>query len=559
MVKSFFNVLNREIAGLHQAAYLLGFFAICSQVLALFRDRILAAQFGAGNTLDLYYAAFRIPDILFVTVASIVSISVLIPFLIERFERDGDEARDFVDNVFSFFFCFMVFSSIIAFFLTPYLLSKIFPVFVGTGSFGELVSLSRILLLSPIFLGFSNLLASITQVHKRFFVYAMSPVVYNIGIIVGIIFLYPLFGLKGLGFGVLIGAFMHFAIQIPFIKSRGMMPGFIFPINFTIIKKIVFTSLPRTLTVSSGEITRLFLISFASFFVPGSIAVFSFSFNLQSVPLSIIGVSYSLAAFPMLTRLFSNGEKDKFLEQIITSVRHIIFWSIPITVLFIVLRAQIVRTILGAGNFDWNATRLTAAALALFVVSLVAQNLITLFVRAYYSQGKTSKPLLINVFSSVLVIFSSFYFIKLFQSNIFFSGFIESLFKVSGIQGTEVLMLPLGFSFGILINLIIYWIVFSREFKNFSMAVHKTWFHVFGSSIIMGFVTYLSLDIFDSIFNTKTLLGIFMQGFSSGIVGIIVAVIILIILKNQELGEVWGALHKKIWKVKVVVPDAELK
>src|SRR3990167_10365171 len=105
MVKRFLNMLNIEVAGLHQAAYLLGFFAICSQVLALVRDRILASQFGAGNTLDLYYSAFRIPDILFVTVASIVSVSVLIPFLIERFEKGEAEAKEFVDNVFSFFFC----------------------------------------------------------------------------------------------------------------------------------------------------------------------------------------------------------------------------------------------------------------------------------------------------------------------------------------------------------------------------------------------------------------------------------------------------------------------
>src|SRR3989338_7976545 len=87
MVKNILNFLNREITGLHQAAYLLGFFAICSQVLALFRDRMLASQFGAGDTLDLYYSAFRIPDILFATVASIVSISVLIPFLFYAFCR----------------------------------------------------------------------------------------------------------------------------------------------------------------------------------------------------------------------------------------------------------------------------------------------------------------------------------------------------------------------------------------------------------------------------------------------------------------------------------------
>src|SRR3989344_2372209 len=122
MVKSFFNVLNREVAGLHQAAYLLGFFAICSQLLALVRDRILASKFGAGNTLDLYYAAFRIPDVLFVIAASIVSISVLIPFLIERFDTGKQEAKEFIDTVFSFFFCFILALGIIAFIFAPYLM-----------------------------------------------------------------------------------------------------------------------------------------------------------------------------------------------------------------------------------------------------------------------------------------------------------------------------------------------------------------------------------------------------------------------------------------------------
>src|SRR3954467_1790986 len=108
MVKRFFSFLNGEITGLHQAAYLLGFFAICSQILALIRDRILASSFGASNTLDLYYSAFRIPDILFVTVASVVSVSVLIPFLISAFEKSKDDAKEFIDNVFSFFFLFMI-------------------------------------------------------------------------------------------------------------------------------------------------------------------------------------------------------------------------------------------------------------------------------------------------------------------------------------------------------------------------------------------------------------------------------------------------------------------
>jgi len=557
MVKSFINLINKEVSGLHQAAYLLGVFAIFSQILALVRDRMLASYFGVGTTLDLYYSAFRIPDILFVSLASIVSISVLIPLIIERLDKGKAEAKEFINNVFSFFFFAIGFSAVLAFIFTPVLMRLLFPNFVSLYNFDELIALTRVLLLSPIFLGFSNLLASITQVYKRFFVYAMSPVAYNIGIIIGIIFFYPIWGLSGLGLGVILGAFFHFAIQVPFVASERMLPSIRFYIKWKDIKNIIFTSLPRTITVSSVEITKLFMISFASFFIPGSVSVFNFSLNLQSVPLSIIGVSYSIAAFPTLSRIFSSGNKQQFVDQMVSSIRHIIFWSIPVTVLFIVLRAQIVRTILGAGGFNWDATRLTAAALALFVVSLIAQNLITLFIRSYYSQGRTKTPLFMNLFSAIVTIITTYYLVVLFQSNQFFREFVESLLKVSDLDGTVVLMLPLGFSMGAFFNLCIHWFAFEKDFKNSTALVFRTFFHAFSSSIIMGVITYKFLDVFDNVFNITTLHGIFLQGFLSGIIGIASAVLVLYLLKNRELMEVWKALHKKIWKVKVIVPGTD--
>ncbi|HBD24730.1 MAG: hypothetical protein A2566_03330 [Candidatus Zambryskibacteria bacterium RIFOXYD1_FULL_40_13] len=559
MVKGFLNIFNREVAGLHQAAYLLGFFAFCSQILALFRDRILASQFGAGNTLDLYYSAFRIPDILFVTVASIVSISVLIPFLIERLEKDENSAKDFLDNIFSFFFLFMVVCGVIAYFMAPYIMAVLFPVFATSDSFPELIQLTRILLLSPVLLGFSNLLASITQIHRRFFIYAISPVVYNIGIIFGIVFLYPVFGLSGLGFGVVIGAFLHLLIQVPFIVSQGMLPKFRFPVNFGLIKKVILISIPRTITVSSNELAKLFLISYAALFVTGSVSIFNFSLNLQNVPFSIIGMSYSLAAFPTLTKLFTSGKHKEFIEQMIISSRHIIFWSVPVTVMFVVLRAQIVRTILGAGNFNWDDTRLTAAALAIFTISLVAQNLTNIFVRSFYSRGKTKLPLVMNVVATVCIVGFSYLLVQVFQESVIFRDFIESLFKVSGVPGTVILMLPLGFTLGIIVNLITHWVSFAREFPSYSAPVSKTLFQIGGASLIMGYVSYHSLYLFSTIFNTATLLGIFMQGLVSGVCGIVVGVLVLYLLNNMELKEVWGTLHKKIWRAKVIVPDAELQ
>ncbi|MBM2818038.1 MAG: hypothetical protein HW401_628 [Parcubacteria group bacterium] len=329
MVKRVFKIFHKEISGLHEAAYLLAFFAILSQLLGLIRDRLLAYSFGAGSTLDIYYAAFRIPDFIFVTIASVVSISVLVPFLIEKLDQSIVLGKKFIDNIFSFFFILISGVSLLAYFLMPYLVPLIFSGLNETDKMSELITIARILLLSPIFLGLSNFFASITQVYRRFLIYGLSPIFYNIGIIIGILFLYPIFGLKGLVFGVILGAIFHFSIQIPFVRKQGLIPRFSFSIDYAEIRRVVFLSIPRTITLGIHQIGLIFLISFASRMVEGSISVFTFSLNLQSVPLSIIGVSYSIAAFPTLSRLFSSGQRDSFLGQIIASSRHVIFWCMP--------------------------------------------------------------------------------------------------------------------------------------------------------------------------------------------------------------------------------------
>ena len=153
MVNKFFRILHTEVRGLHQAAYLLAGFALLSQVLALVRDRLLAHAFGASSTLDVYYAAFRIPDFIFITVGSMVSISVLIPFMIEKMNSGQEAGKKFISNIFSFFFIMMMFVGIIAFFTAPFFLRLLFPTFAAQASFSSLVAMTRILLLSPIFLG----------------------------------------------------------------------------------------------------------------------------------------------------------------------------------------------------------------------------------------------------------------------------------------------------------------------------------------------------------------------------------------------------------------------
>ncbi len=553
MVRRILNIFNKEIGGVHEAAYLLGSFAIISQILALIRDRLLAHYFGAGQTLDIYYGAFRIPDFLFASIASLVSISVLIPFLVERLDRDKEESKIFLNNIFTAFSIVMGLGCLIAFFLIPHLLKFILPGLAVGPQQTELITLSRLLLLSPIFLGISNFLGSITQTFRRFFIYALSPIVYNASIIFGIIFLYPHFGIKGVVFGVIIGAFLHFSIQVPFVKSQKMIPRLVSNLDWQKVKQVIFLSLPRTLALSADSLSLLVVTAFASLMIGGSISIFNFALNLQSVPLAIIGVSYTLAAFPTLARLYSRGEKSQFVEQVITAARHIIFLSIPITVLFIVLRAQIVRSILGSGNFSWANTRLTAAALSMFTISLFAQGLTLLFVRGYYAAGNTKKPLIINAITTVGDILFPFLLWKAFLHYPMFQYFIESLFKVSDVPGTVVLMLPLGYSLGVLLNVLIFFICFERDFQNVSRSLLRTFRESFSAGILMGFVSYLCLNIFDKVFDLTTLPGIFFQGLCSGLIGIFFGVLILKLLKNREIEEVWQTLHTKIWKTNEVV------
>ena len=555
MVKRFFKAFYREVNGLHEAAYLLAIFAFLSQVLGLFQDRMLASTFGTGEFLDIYYSSFRIPDFIFASVASIVSLSVLIPFIVNKMNRSTEETKKFIGSIFSFFSILIVTTSVIMFFLIPYLTPFIFKGMQNSPHLPELIKMTRLLLLSPILLGLSNFFASITQVGKRFLIYALSPIFYNIGIIIGIVFFYPIYGIYGLAYGVIFGAFMHLAIQLPFISTSGMFSLIEIKINWQEIRDIIKVSIPRTFTLSMTQFSILVLLGIASLMTKGSITVFNFAFDLQSVPLSIIGVSYSIAAFPILSKLFVDGNKEKFLEHIITSARHIIFWSVPVSILFIVLRAQIVRVIYGAGHFDWSSTKLVAATLAIFALSVLAQSLILLFVRGYYAMGNTSKSLWTSLLSGILTIVFSFGFVHLFNNSLFFKYFIEHLFRVDGLPDTSVLMLALGFSLSSIINCTILWTMFGKTFVGFSKPVLGALFKSFSASVIMGAISYLFLNIFDKVFNINTFLGILGQGFFAGIIGIVSCVIILYLLGSEELRETWTALHHKFWRVKTIVPE----
>jgi putative peptidoglycan lipid II flippase len=563
MVKRVFNLLNREFANINQAAIILGFFTLISQVLGLVRDRMFAHNLGPSSSLDVYYAAFKIPDFIFVSIASLASVTVLLPFLVDKLgvkengELNGNslKAKKFLNDTFTVFLGAMVLASIICFIFMPSLVKIVAPGFSGA-ELKDLILLSRIMVLSPIFLGLSNLFGSVTQMFKKFFIFALSPLFYNIGIILGIVLFYPLFGLAGLAYGVVLGAIMHMMVQLPVLKKHDFTPIVSTKINWADLKQMIKLSLPRTIGLSLSTICLIAIIAIASMIGEGSISIFQFSLNLQNVPLGIIGISYSVAAFPTLARFFSSSNMKDFIAHISLAARQIIFWSLPVMFLFIVLRAQVVRVILGTGNFTWQDTRLTAASLALFAVSISAQSLILLFTRGYYAAGNTKRPLYINIFSTLVTIICAFWFVSIFKSNDFFRLFFESLLRIDGINGSEIVMLPLAYSLGSILNAFLLWLFFKIDFKVENQGgsfLLKSFFQSFAGAFFMGYVTYAFLDVFDNFLDINTFWGILGQGFFAGVLGICSGYVVLRALNNEQMMQIEKVLQtKKFWKTNVL-------
>src|SRR3989344_1535254 len=243
--------LSYEARTLERAVSILAASALLSSLLALLRDRLFAHTFGAGAELDIYYAAFRIPDLLFVAVGALVSVYILIP---ELAKRGDEEQKRYIDTVVVGFSLLAVFSSFLAAIFAPAILEMLFPSLVEGGYKASLTALTRIMLLQPILLLLSNIRAAITQVRARYGLYALSPILYNIGIIVGVLVLYPLWGLTGLAWGVVFGAFLHFGIQLPSILSDGFFHKLPTSIDIAALVRTASISIPRALTLSLNQV-----------------------------------------------------------------------------------------------------------------------------------------------------------------------------------------------------------------------------------------------------------------------------------------------------------------
>jgi putative peptidoglycan lipid II flippase len=346
------HILNSKTKTITFAAFLLALSTLISRILGLVRDRLLAGRFGAGEELDIYFAAFRIPDFFYGILIAGGITAAFLPVFSEYFSKKtskenewSPQVLEFTNNILNCFLILLILICLILAIFAPLIIKFIIPGFSPENK-ALTIALTRIIFLSPIFFGLSSVFSGILHFFNKFLVYSLAPILYNLGIIFGILFLVPSFGVFGLAYGVILGAFLHLIIQIPAAKNSGFKYKPLFNFKYSGLKKVFKLMIPRTIGSAAYHINLVVITAIASTLTAGSITIFNFSNNLHYFPIGLIGTSFAISSFPVFSKFWARGQKREFLDSFSSSFRQIIFFIIPISLLIFILRAQIVRLVL---------------------------------------------------------------------------------------------------------------------------------------------------------------------------------------------------------------------
>ncbi len=517
---------------MHLAAYVLIFMTIFSYIFAFLRDRIFAHYFGAGTLLDIYASAFRLPDAAFIIVISMVSVFALIPV----FEKKGLESdvalKNFVDTLFYTFSVLLIIISLILFIFSPIILEFLFTSF-SEENLKLLINFTRIFLLQGMFIGLSTFFSSIIQLQRKFFIYSLSPIMYNLGIIIGVLVLYPAFGVYGLAFGVVLGGAMHLGILLPFLFTSNIRPK-LRPVygSFGDVFKTILISFPRSFALSSHYFAQLGIFAAIATIAEGAVSIFWFADNLHAVPLSIFAVSYSVASFPILASYFAKGNFDMFREQIEIAMRHVFFLVIPALIAFVVLRKQIVEVVLSTGVFDTNAAQLTAAVLGILVISTVAKASYFIIARAYYAAQRTVIPFIVLTTSAVFQIVFSYIIVHYHSTSDVFTNLSKLVLNIDDYRAVGLIMIATNILVIEIAAALVFLLLAHINFKLSMRKIAMSFIEHTAASSILAVVIFITYSLLDS-FAINTFL-VFIFGSIAGFVGCICWALTLYFIENKE-------------------------
>lgn len=529
---TFTELINHTSRSITTAAVVLGGASLISRILGLIRDRLLTHQFGAGAVLDSYYAAFRIPDLLFNLLVLGVLSAAFIPIFSDFFAKDEQRAWDFLNRTLSTLGVIFLGLSVACAIAAPLLMVLVAPGFEGEKR-EQTILLTRIMMLSPVLMGLSSLVGGALQSLKKFLIFALAPIMYNIGIIFGITIFVPLFGISGLALGVVLGALLHLLVQFPALLTSGFRPSWKWSPEHKDISAMIRLMGPRVLALAATQINLVIITIFASTLGDGAVATFNLANNIQYVPIGLIAVSFAVAAFPVMTAYVAEENPDGLSRTIGQTVRTIFVFIVPITILLITLRAQWVRIILGSGAFDWDATVQTADALGFFALGLVGQSLVHLFARAFYALKNTRIPALCgmaSVFVGALLAF-----------------FLKDELGVSG--------LALAIAIQETLNALLLWILLSRHIGSVQNELTlKTIYKLSIAGLVMVLITQgIKLPIATFV-NTHTFFGIFTQALGATIAGTIAFLTVGLLLKIEEVYAMLSATKIRVKKIASILP-----
>lgn len=402
--------MKRILNIIPKGSVVLATMTFASYLLGLARDHFFAQTFGASRALDAYNAAFLFPDLLFNILIAGGIAAAFVPVFTGLLKKNETEANRYANSVITAATGTMLISAIaIIIFASP--VSKL----VAPGFDPEdrllVVKIVRVLALSPIFFAASNALGAMLIARRRFLFYGLSPVVYNIGIIGGTLFLVPSFGIMGVALGTLAGAFLHLLARI-FDVWRS---GFRFRPNFSFgteeFRRTIRLMLPKMLGHPIELATFWGFTAIASGLAAGSVAVVSFARNFQSVPVSLIGITIATTAFPILAGAASGKETEKYLAVLKKSFLAIGALSVLAAAFIYVVREPLVRIFLGGGEFQSDDINRTAAVLGIFCLSVPTEALVHLLARAYYATKNTTVPVAVSILG-ILVAVPGGYFLS---------------------------------------------------------------------------------------------------------------------------------------------------
>lgn len=507
MIAKLLSIQSKTIGA---AALVLGGSMLASRLLGLLRDRLLASRFGAGEELDIYFAAFRIPDFIYGILIMGGFTAVFLPIFSEYFEKNKEEAFRMVSNLLNVLFLLLAGFALILFIFMPFLIQFVTPGF-SNETREATIPLARLMLLSPILLGISAVFSGMLQYFRKFLVYSLAPVLYNAGIIFGILFFVPAFGLIGLAWGVVLGAMLHFLIQIyPVFQSGFSFKNILSFFDPSLFRMARLTA-PRIVGAAAFHVNLVVITALASTLAVGSIAVLSFANNLHFLPIGVIGVSLATAAFPLLSQAVARKNDIEFQESFLRAVRIIFFFIIPIASFMFLLRFHIIHLVLGTGEFGFAETRLTAAVFGAFALGVFFQSLVPLFARAFYALKDTKTPTLIGIAAVLSNVTMALTLLWIFSFPNVIQGFLVSFLEVADIEDARVLALPLAISASVILQGFLLALFLKRKIGLNMRKISGPLNRIGVSGIIMGIVSFFALKGAFFIFPLDTFWNILLQ------------------------------------------------